>query len=94
MLFINKLSEVLLKWTFEMASKCVFVICSYCEALLFLFFLSLYNITLKLAKITTSIMIQPTKVRNTGVKGNMYRYISIRLLVAVMFYFTSSHVIG
>lgn len=60
----------------------------------FIFFLSLCNITLKLAQITTLIMIQPTKVRNTGVKGNMYRYISIRLLVAVMFYFTSSHIFG
>lgn len=66
MLF-NKLSEVLLKWTFELARKCVFVF-----FLVFVkHYLSLYNITLKLAKITSSIMIQPTKVRNTGVKGNV-----------------------
>lgn len=67
MLFINKLSEVLLKWTFELARKCVFVF-----FLVFVkHYLSFYNITLKLAKITSSIMIQPTKVRNTGVKGNV-----------------------
>lgn len=65
MLF-NKLSEVLLKWTFELARKCVFVFLVFVKH-----YLSLYNITLKLAKITSSIMIQPTKVRNTGVKGNV-----------------------